>query len=167
MRRKQTKGNKMDNVVDDLAGLGLNLDNAAPVDQVETPVEAKEDAVVARAPRTKVKLAEIKVETGFSLAPITRGVGFGGGRESKYKFDELAEPVNVAKKGEEPKWEYSTMLIAGEAGEDPKKVASSARAAVAAQNKKHKDAGETVRFVSRAEGANVRVYRVDGTISED
>jgi hypothetical protein len=157
----------MDNVVDDLAGLGLNLDNAAPVDQVETPVEAKEDAVVkTRAPRTAVKLAEIKIEGGFSLAPITRAAGFGGGRESKYKFDEQTEPVNVGS-AKEPKWEYSTQLIVGEEGEDPKKVASSARAAVAAQNKKHKDAGEKVRFVSRAEGNNIRIYRVDDTIAED
>jgi hypothetical protein len=170
MRRKQAKGIKMDNIVDDLAGLGLNLDNSAAVEQVAPPSAESGDAQVAktRAPRTEVKLAEIIVEEGFELTPITRGGGFGGGsRESKYKFGDMKAPVNVGTE-KEPKWTYSRQVIVGAEGEDAAKVASSVRAAVASQNAKHKQAGETIRYLSRSgENGKVLVFRVDDTISED
>lgn len=160
---------------DTLADLGLDLGvstNDVAADAVDATVAAEQAAAPeAEAPkreskpRQEVKIAE-QVSGLADFVPELKRLGGGGTRESKYDLEGIAAPVDAG----DGKFQYHTLTIKGEEGQDVEAVIRSVQSAVTAFNKKNKDAKTGVYLVTRTaldeKGARsgVTVYRVDGTL---
>ncbi len=158
--------------------LGLGTATAAPAEASAAAGSASaaepEDAVEAksRPERSELKIVG-EIKTGLGLLPAKQAFGGGGGgkRGSKYPFESLAAPTkNDA--GEVTGYSFFEVKMSDVENADEKKLKGAIQAAVAAQNKSAKEAGEVTKYVSRAlieNGAYVgtAVYRVDDTLGSD
>lgn len=167
----------MSNDANLLAELGLAGDNAAAETTAAT-TEAAAPVVTEgtqeaekRAPRVEVKVNNSTLGVGL-LPPRAALGGAQGERGSKYPFASLNEPTKDAD-GNVTGYSFFTINLTDVENADEKKLSSAIQAAVAAQNKKHKEKGETTKYVSRTnvddKGAYTgsSVYRVDDTIGDD
>lgn len=161
---------------DALADLGLDLgtsDAAIIADQADAAAAAEQAAApdageVKREskPRQEVKIAS--QESGLSdFVPELKRLG-GGERGSKYEIEGIAAPVA---KPDGSGFQYHTLTIRGEEGQDPKAVIRSVQSAVTQYNKKQKEEKTGVYLVTRTavEGGitvGVTVYRVDQTLGD-
>lgn len=144
-----------------LGGLGLGDDAAATTET--TTAGAAEDA---KADRTEVKIGELKAVTFDSIPALTRGGG--GSTGSKYKFEDIAAPVDNGNGG----FSYSGTLVELVEGEVEDKLKRSVQSATTQENAKAKKAGRPERYLTRqhvvnGEFAGVYIIRVDGTQEEE
>jgi hypothetical protein len=156
-----------------LSSLGLDTTAAETAAANEVAPEAAHEAAVEgaeKAVREAIKITgTIAVASGELPAEAPRGGFATGERGSKYPFADLVAPVKNEETG---KFAYSffEVKLTDVENADAKKLQGAIQAAVAAQNKKHKEKGEVVKYVSRtlldAQEAYVgsAVYRVDATI---
>lgn len=167
------KGNNMSNTSDiDLInelGLGSSASTEAPAETVE----ATEAEPAGRAPRSEIKIVnKPQVAVGLLPARVAFGGGNTGKRGSKYPFEELTEPQKDAE-GNVVGYSFFEVKLADVENADAKKLQAAVQAAVAAQNKQAKAAGEGVKYVSRTllgeqnEYVGTAVYRVDDTLGDD
>jgi hypothetical protein len=164
--------------IDALADLGLDLGTSAAdtvADNTDALVATEQAAAPeAEAPKRESKpRQEVKIavqEAGLAdFVPELQRLGGGGTRESKYDLAGIAAPVGPSAEG---KFQYHTLTIKGEEGQDVEAVVRSVQSAVTAFNKKNKDDKTGVYLVTRSHVENgvkvgAIVYRVDGTLGGD
>ncbi|QIG68410.1 hypothetical protein EVB62_008 [Rhizobium phage RHph_TM33] len=137
----------------------------------ETAAEVAADAEAAttsRAPRTEIKITgTIAKSSGRLPARATNGGGFGD-RESKYPFESLAAPVLATdEEGEYWSFDFFEVKLSDVENADAKKLQGAIQAAAAAQNKKNREEGTGIKYVTRTvlgeneEYVGSAVYRVD------
>lgn len=166
------------NNVDALADLGLDLGvstEQAAADAADATVAA-EQATAPEAdapkreskPRQEVKIAE-QVSGLADFIPELQRLGGGGTRESKYELAGIEAPVGPNAEG---KYQYHTLTVLGEEGQDVEAVIRSVQSAVTAFNKKNKEDKTGVYLVTRSHVVDgvkkgAIVYRVDATLGGD
>lgn len=154
----------MADVNDALADLGLDLEAPAP----ELPNDAEVSAEKKPSkPRVEVKIGEIVYGEDEELPGIERS-GPGVDRESKYNFDELAEPVEFTRADGSKGWKYKTFVVGLLEGVDKDALLRSVNSATTAANKKAEEAKNGKYFVTRSVIENdkfvgVKVFRIDDT----
>ena len=154
-------------------GLGASEPTEQPAVVEGTEPADEAEAATAPAKREAIKITG-EIKTGLAAllpARAPSGGGFGK-RGSKYPFEDLTAPAkNEA--GEVTGYSFFEVRLTDVENADAKKLQSAIQAAVAAQNKQAKEAGEVTKYVSRTivgeDGAYAgsSVYRVDDTINED
>lgn len=165
------------NNIDALADLGLDLGTTAADTAADTTdaTVASEQAAAPEAdapkreskPRQEVKIAE-QVSGLADFVPELQRLGGGGTRESKYELAGIEAPVGPNEAG---KYQYHTLTVLGEDGQDVEAVIRSVQSAVTAFNKKNKEDKTGVYLVTRShvvEGVKkgAIVYRVDATLGD-
>lgn len=170
----------------DLAGLGLDPNDlveapvipaAAPAADVlidapeagDSPAEPEGDEVrKPKQTREQIDIGEVALEEDVPLTALVRTAG-----GSKYKFNELREPVRK----EDGTYSYASFRVDMPANIDETKLRKSVASATSQTNRAHKGKGEgfegkDIYFITRSvveKGAvvGVRVYRVDGTVGKE